>query len=407
MYLDMSFACHLLHRSVYRIVCPYECNERELVVRHEVVKRSRPAFGGRLQRIGAPISSWQADLNHRLSASRRDLLHPPPRLPCRLFYMFSQWRNVVEGIAGPQQVRQSSQERPSGDSFDPVPRSRSLDGTALLESLSSTTHLADSALNNLRKSLTSQRTGLPAPASSHAASPPSDRPSKARLEDRLRASFAIGEASNATTPTNASSRASPSPVPVTEHPLSPTTEEPPSKVDAHAVPHETLTNELATDEASVALPSPSLVASPEEGAWHAEADIPLPASPPPVDTSDGLVPFQDVSNPMTALMGKDTAVIEDTSSLPLNGTASLSEPLEDTGAERTTVESKPDQCPLSDHMSTESHIIRETIEDSDPGISEPALAAPATNSSDVDALQERLKLIEQRFSGMTPRRHRR
>lgn len=72
--------------------------------------------------------------------------------------------------------------------------------------------------------------GLAQPRPSHSPSrsvsgPPSSpvRPSaervKSKLEDRLRASFTIGEVSNPSTPT-ASARASPAPQVVTEHPLS-------------------------------------------------------------------------------------------------------------------------------------------------------------------------------------------
>src|SRR5712671_2561330 len=87
--------------------------------------------------------------------------------------MFSQFINVVEGLAQP---------RPSQ-----APHSRS----ASLEP------------------------GRP----SSPARPLADRPLKAKLEDRLRASFTIGEASNPSTP-SPSSRVSPAPQFVTEHPLS-------------------------------------------------------------------------------------------------------------------------------------------------------------------------------------------
>src|ERR1700679_1756173 len=54
---------------------------------------------------------------------------------------------------------------------------------------------------------------LPSPAK-----PFPERPLKAKLEERLRASFTIGEVSNPSTPT-ASTRASPTPQFVAEHPL--------------------------------------------------------------------------------------------------------------------------------------------------------------------------------------------
>ena len=84
--------------------------------------------------------------------------------------MFSQFRHVVEGLAQP---------RPSQPS---PPRSTS--------------------------------SQLPSPAK-----PFAERPLKAKLEDRLRATFTIGEESNPNTPTP-STRASPAPQFVAEHPLS-------------------------------------------------------------------------------------------------------------------------------------------------------------------------------------------
>ncbi|TFY70356.1 hypothetical protein EVG20_g2639 [Dentipellis fragilis] len=139
--------------------------------------------------------------------------------------MFSQFRNVVEGLAQPP--RRQSQDASAHPDQGAATASLhpSLDGHILRESLSSTSHLADSALSSLRKSLAAQRTGSPVAGStsnpaSHSPSPSIERAStpKLRLEDRLRASFAIGDTSGTPTP-NLSSRSSP--VPVTEHPLSP------------------------------------------------------------------------------------------------------------------------------------------------------------------------------------------
>jgi len=83
--------------------------------------------------------------------------------------MFSQFKNVVEGLAQP---------RPSHTPSRSVP-------------------------------------GRP----SSPAKPSAERLMKAKLEERLRASFTIGEVSNSSTPT-ASARVSPAPQFVTEHPLS-------------------------------------------------------------------------------------------------------------------------------------------------------------------------------------------
>jgi hypothetical protein len=70
--------------------------------------------------------------------------------------------------------------------------------------------LADSAMSNLRKSLVSQRSGSPRPSSPTPHVHPGAPLIKSNLEERLRAKFAIGEASNGTTP-SASARTSPQP----------------------------------------------------------------------------------------------------------------------------------------------------------------------------------------------------
>ncbi|KAI0830676.1 hypothetical protein BC628DRAFT_891281 [Trametes gibbosa] len=135
--------------------------------------------------------------------------------------MFSQWRHAVESLAQPVKPAGS----PESASGEEAARS-SVDG--IRTSLSSSTFLAESALNNLRKTLVAQRPGSPANANAQASTSPPEpaatpapkpRPTaRTTLEDRLRAKFAIGDASNSSTPAS-SSRASPAPVAVADHPL--------------------------------------------------------------------------------------------------------------------------------------------------------------------------------------------
>ncbi|KAJ7631008.1 hypothetical protein FB45DRAFT_990856 [Roridomyces roridus] len=104
------------------------------------------------------------------------------------------------GLAAPH-ARQSSSDSTTPDARPGSPaRSRSIDGHA------STGHLAESALSNLRKSL-SQR---PASPGAGTKSPPPARAHKSTLEDRLRATFTIGDTSNDSTPA-ISTRVSPTP----------------------------------------------------------------------------------------------------------------------------------------------------------------------------------------------------
>src|ERR1700723_3546970 len=119
--------------------------------------------------------------------------------------MFSQFRSAVEHLA--QQPRRSE----SQDSASPTPtsqheRSSSTDSQPILPPLSSA-QLAESAINNIRKSLATQRSASPKAVTS-----PDPFKPRSKLEERLRASlsFTVGEASNSTTP-NPSTRVTPVP----------------------------------------------------------------------------------------------------------------------------------------------------------------------------------------------------
>ena len=128
--------------------------------------------------------------------------------------MFSGFRNAMENLAqSPPQNRPNHPSR--SESQEPPPTtperqhtrgSPSFDLTSVAHS---TSHLAESALSNLRKSLASQRpfTAVSPSAESARATSTSPQPdrelkpvSKPALEDRLRASFAIGDLSGSSTP---------------------------------------------------------------------------------------------------------------------------------------------------------------------------------------------------------------
>ncbi|KAF9650502.1 hypothetical protein BDM02DRAFT_1385736 [Thelephora ganbajun] len=154
--------------------------------------------------------------------------------------MFSQFRNAVEHLAAQPMLRSTSQD---SDTSNIMSRTNSGEGGA-----PSSTHLADSTLSNIRRSLQAQRSSSPARAGSNGtASTGVHDPNKprSRLEERLRASlsFGIGEVSNPSTeaPTNAtntpiSTKAptpfpgtdtvppSPTQTPLPESPISPITE---------------------------------------------------------------------------------------------------------------------------------------------------------------------------------------
>lgn len=210
--------------------------------------------------------------------------------------MFSQFRQAVEGFAQPQPRR--SQDLNGDDSrfTSGLPDAQSA------RQSQSTNQLADAALNNLRRSFASQRSGSPLSRSS---SPVSSSVSKSNstpdpglrkftLEERLRASFSVGDASNPTSPA-ISSRGSPASnaVVVTQHPLSPTSTPLPASpviLPAAASPpqvFDTQPSDLLSDPPPFSLAANHLQDGSEEGP-HATStaevpqalnQVPLPLSP--------------------------------------------------------------------------------------------------------------------------------
>lgn len=202
---------------------------------------------------------------------------------------------MVEDLAQPQ-PRPARTGRSESQDFSPERPGATSRGSFDLSSASrnitqSTGLLAESAITNLRKSLASQRpfTGT---SPDGRGSPRPDRElrpvSKPTLEDRLKASFAIGEASNVTTPDVISHSSSPKPIiaknnetilspkstPLPESPLQLST---PSRADASQPPlnvaSSTPTEGTYTDPLQMALEK--LVQEPEEmvNAGASEAEV--------------------------------------------------------------------------------------------------------------------------------------
>jgi hypothetical protein len=249
--------------------------------------------------------------------------------------MFSQFKNVVEGFAQP---------RPSQ-----APPSRSVPGRP-----------------------------------SSPAKPSAERAMKAKLEDRLRASFTIGEVSNPSTPT-ASARASPAPQFVTEHPLS---------IDHPLSP----------------------------------AAIPLPNSPPPHDNHGRL--NADISHtlPDPSSASPDVSEKLDTGSNtviepePVNQNSPETSPVADSPTISQVPEQKPatseadtgvndatlsiitsgiscDQANIMSNGSVVDIAQADRRQSSEVSIHTEKPPSGLSFSDGVEALQERLKLMEQQFTG--------
>ncbi|KZW00624.1 hypothetical protein EXIGLDRAFT_761444 [Exidia glandulosa HHB12029] len=104
--------------------------------------------------------------------------------------MFSTFRNTVEALA--QGVERPKTPEQSGRSQSPARRSNDV--------FASPSSLAESALSNLKKSLGTSHTNAHSPPPRPSSSQSNRRIASLSLEDRLRASFTVGEASRATTP---------------------------------------------------------------------------------------------------------------------------------------------------------------------------------------------------------------
>ena len=251
--------------------------------------------------------------------------------------MFSQFRNVVEGLSQPRLL-------PPG-----APR---------------------------HETTNSVTTSPPAKPSAERS------PFKAKLEDRLRASFTIGDVSNPSTP-SASSRVSPAPQ--NDHPLSPDIDHPLSPISIplpmSPPPHD---HDFRLDTS------------------HSPSD---PSPLPLLDAADKPVP---VVHGTSATLVLDSAIRHSLSDDPVIPQPSEKEP--------TPSEESIDVGDSTESTSTTgfSHSQGDTVSDTQSvAVStqtdghEPGFVSVLGNSSEpdspssvnVEALQEQLKLMEQRFAG--------
>ena len=255
--------------------------------------------------------------------------------------MFSQFRNVVEGLAQPR--------LPPG-----APRHEN------------TTPAAASL----------ERSQSPSPAK-----PLTERqPLKAKLEDRLRASFTIGDVSNPSTP-SASSRVSPAPQ--YEHPLSPDIDHPLSHplsptsipLPVSPPPHDRNLPFDALFSSDPSSPPPLLIAS------H---------KPVPMDHGTSATTTSDSSNQHSL---SDAPVIpqpsekESEEGIEMDDTT---ESIDTTDLSRSPVDTVSDAQSVTGSTRAEPELVSENGNSSEPD----HLA-----STDVEALQEQLQLMEQRFAG--------
>ncbi|KAH7915816.1 peroxisomal membrane anchor protein conserved region-domain-containing protein [Hygrophoropsis aurantiaca] len=246
------------------------------------------------------------------------------------------------------------------------------------------------------------------------------------LEERLRASFTVGDASAGSTP-NVSSRASPVPIPVTHHPLSPASTplpespvltpavaasppanlrsiiSPPATPIISAFPvnsvDQTIKDAPASSSFSANSGDDTIKNTPEAPMGigvSAESPRDADTSPPPSPVVETTVEIANVIDPATAeLKGTDMEGMEivdqhKASEIALIDPASLEEEIQ-----------KLDDIP---HVDEESNVlepppvVQDTVEET---ISATPAVQTASEDDDLESLQQRLKLVEQRFSDVS------
>lgn len=271
--------------------------------------------------------------------------------------MFSQLRHAVETFA-PQPRRSLDGDASSGP-HEPHTRSASLDLAGRSTSPLSSSQLAESALSNLRKSFAPPRSASPGTSPRSPSSGVARDPlQKSSLEERLRATFTIGDVSNGPTP-DVSARASPAPrAPTIEHPLSPSSTPLP---DSPSLPPVLEESPLDRPESPEVAPQPLI-----PPLTPTESESPKPESP-----------AKDDSDIMAEEHIPEEPVPQDP--LPAEPTAkSIPDP-----AAEPSVEGEP--------------VAEESIAGG-PIVEEPFASG---EDVDIDALQERLKLVEQRFADVS------
>ncbi|KAG6812477.1 hypothetical protein H0H92_002584 [Tricholoma furcatifolium] len=315
--------------------------------------------------------------------------------------MFSQFRQAVENLA--PLPRTSLDGQPADARRDSsLSRSNSLDASSPMSS----SQLAESALNNLRKSLTTQRsanTGSPTKNPSHA--PQREGRTKSRLEDRLRAATsAISE------PVHVSEARKSSPSKssiVSVHPLSaedtslsntalseedvtvPPTDSPGDNSIINQPKHSSddLQTYFDSGEKQEGMQDSS---SATESLSNSPNRDPEPTKPSGVGSADDSSTIQLPSSPFDT-----TEEAQHTT----DQTEDLSQPPSSTGTGVVVDESIPTAALQLNESFEDAQNVHADLGSSEP--SEATLTAVLANETRIEELQEKLKQVEQRFSDIS------
>lgn len=211
---------------------------------------------------------------------------------------------------------------------------------------------------------------------------------KAKLEDRLRATFTIGEVSNPSTPT-ASARASPAPQFVTEHPLSLDHPLSPAAIPLPSSPPAHDDHGLLAADASLtlSLPAPISSMSPDDSAkLDAGSNTVVDLEP------------DNQSSPQTSPPESPTI-----SQVPEQKPAASEEGTGVNGATQPIVTSgiSCDQASIISNGSVAEIAQADRRQSGEAPIHTEKLQSELSSSDGVEALQERLKLMEEQFADVS------
>lgn len=316
--------------------------------------------------------------------------------------MFSQFRNAVEQLEqlASQQISNTGR-RPANSSGSTSSQTssvetfrspkNSMDESRRSTSMSSPTpsQLAESALSNFRKTLMASRSGSPAPPPHLPDKDPSIQSRVGRtLEERLRASFTIGEASERTTPepskvaTPAESNVDPAAI---QLPHSPVLQAARSSLDGaqsegevieEIMPQETNRQRGVSASTAETKDAPT---DPLPGLSHDEKGT--------SDTNVDNIPIERTKSPDTfseplAIVDNDVPG-DNTSNTPTLGVTETMDGAKDDGS-------------VSVQELTEGSV---SNYQSLPVSPQYSASATSEENSEIEQLRERLKLVEQRFAG--------
>ncbi|KAJ3879049.1 hypothetical protein F5051DRAFT_439080 [Lentinula edodes] len=310
--------------------------------------------------------------------------------------MFSQFRHAVETLAPHPRISTDESPHSDGDSSSSNPRSQSID-------LTSPTQLAENALSSLsslRKSFSPTLPGTPSPPNAKSPSTPrpsTPRPYKSTLEERLRAAtaFTIGEASNSTTP-QPSARASPAPsIAPRDQPLSPvsplSTPLPDSPISSQPSTESEPSQDPLVNHSLDVNPS-GRVESPTDATVSVDPTVgnsetsEKRSHPGPAPDVIGTT-IEISSNTKEHVDGIVEGIVQDEVIAPieLNASKDTKEAADTEAAEEPPI----------------SLINKVQALDSDSSSSTSVTLVPSSTTTTVEELQERLKLVEQRFTDVS------